>query len=138
MNALYSPVSAPGKSKAKLKLAILNHGYGMKNTEYSFIAKTLVARGFLVASIQHELPGDDPIPTVGKPSEVRRPNWERGVRNILFVIDELKRLRPALDFKNLLVVGHSNGGDTAMLFAEKYPEKAAKIISLDNRRMIII
>jgi predicted dienelactone hydrolase len=134
---LYSPVSASGKSRAKKKLAILNHGYGTKNTEYTFIAETLVARGFLVASIQHEISGDEPIPTVGKPSEVRRPNWERGAANILFVIDELKRIHPGLDFKNLLIVGHSNGGDTAMLFAEKYPEKAAKIISLDNRRMPI-
>jgi pimeloyl-ACP methyl ester carboxylesterase len=135
--ALYSPASVSGKSKAKLKLAILNHGYGMKNTEYSFLAEMLVARGFLVASIQHEISGDEPIPTVGKPSEVRRPNWERSVRNILFVIDELKKIRPRLDFKNLLVVGHSNGGDAVMLFAEKYPPKAAKIISLDNRRMPI-
>lgn len=133
--AVYSPVTR--KSRAKLKFAVFNHGYGMKNTEYSFIAGTLVAQGYFVVSIQHELPTDEPMPTVGKPSVVRRPFWERNVQNILFVIEELKKIRPELDFENLLVAGHSNGGDTAMLFAEKYPEKAARIISLDNRRMPI-
>ena len=109
----------------------------MKNTEYSFIAETLVAQDYFVASIQHELPTDEPMPTIGKPAEVRRPNWERGASNILFVIEELKKSRPELDFKNLLLVGHSNGGDTAMLFAEKYPKRAGKIISLGNRRMTL-
>lgn len=132
--ALYSPVSeSPAKLKSK-KLK-LNHGYGMKNTEYSFIAETLVKHGYFVASIQHELPTDEPMPTVGKPSEVRRPFWERGVQNILFVIEEIKRTRPEIDSKNLLLAGHSNGGDMAMLFAEKHPKRARKIISLDNRRM---
>lgn len=133
---LYSSAPESRKSKApKPKLAIISHGYGMKNTEYSFIADTLVAHGYFVASIQHELPTDAPMPTTGKPAEVRRPNWERGVQNIIFVIEELKRTRPELDFKNLLLVGHSNGGDMTMLFAEHYPKRARKIISLDNRRM---
>lgn len=136
--ALYSPIDEPGKSEAgKLKLAIISHGYGMKNTEYSFIAEALVARGYLVASIQHEIAGDEPMPTIGKPSEVRRPNWERGAANILFVIEELKKTRPKLNFKNLLLVGHSNGGDITMLFAQKYPKTARKIITLDNRRMAL-
>lgn len=135
--ALYQPVSSSGKSKAKLKLAVLNHGYGMKNTEYSFVAETLVAHGYLVASIQHELPTDEAMPTTGEPSIVRRPFWERNVQNILFVIEELKKLKPDLDFKNLLLVGHSNGSDTAMMFAEKYPKSVKKVISLDNRRMVI-
>lgn len=138
--ALYSPApeSAASKTKKpKLKLVVLNHGYGMKNTEYAFIAETLVANGYLVASIQHEIAGDEPMSTVGKPLEVRRPFWERGVQNILFVIEELKKTQPLLDYKNLLLVGHSNGGDTIMLFAEKYPKLARIIITLDNRRMAL-
>lgn len=68
--ALYAPVET---QKKKQKLAIISHGYGMKNTEYSFIAETLIAHGYFVASIQHEIAGDVPMPTIGKPSEVRRP-----------------------------------------------------------------
>lgn len=130
--ALYAPVETQQK---KQKLAIISHGYGMKNTEYSFIAETLVAHGYFVASIQHEIAGDEPMPTTGKPSEVRRPFWERGVQNILFLMGELIKTRRDFDFKNLLLVGHSNGGDMTVLFAEKYPKLVKKIISLDNRRM---
>lgn len=90
-----------------------------------------------MASIQHELPTDEPIATTGKLAETRRPNWERGVENILFVIKELKRTRPELDYKDLLLVGHSNGGDIAMLFAQKYPQRVRKVVTLDNRRMAL-
>ncbi len=69
----------------RLKAAILSHGYGGRNTAYSFIARNLVARGYFVASIQHELPTDAPILTAGPPQVVRRPNWARGAQNILFV-----------------------------------------------------
>jgi predicted dienelactone hydrolase len=135
---LYLPVAEMNVTRAKntkLKFAILSHGYGMKNTEYSFIANNLAARGYLVASIQHELPGDEPPATTGKLSETRRPNWERGVQNILFVIQELRRLKPHLDFEHLLLIGHSNGGDMTMLFAEEHSKLVSKVITLDNRRM---
>ncbi|MGB7921734.1 MAG: alpha/beta hydrolase [Pyrinomonadaceae bacterium] len=136
--ALYLPVTEMNVSKTKkseLKIAIISHGYGGKNTDYSFIANSLVARGYLVASIQHELPSDEPLPTTGNPYKTRKPNWERGVKNTLFVIQELKKTRPNLDYKNLLLIGHSNGGDMSMLFAHEHPNSVRKIISLDNRRM---
>ncbi len=131
--ALYFP--GGWGSKTRLKAAILSHGYGGKNTAYSFIARNLVAHGYFVASIQHELPTDVPIPTVGPPRVVRRPNWERGVQNILFVRQELRKKYPRVDFGQLLLVGHSNGGDVAMLFAQEHPALVRRIVSLDNRRM---
>ena len=137
---LYAPPGAAeghGRRRSKLKLAVISHGYGGKNTDYSFIAANLVAHGYLVASIQHQLPDDEPLPTSGNPYEVRMPNWQRGVGNILFVIRELKTLRPDVDLGSLLLVGHSNGGDTSMLFAREHPKLAREVISLDNRRMPI-
>ncbi|SMB93117.1 conserved hypothetical protein [Hymenobacter roseosalivarius DSM 11622] len=136
--AVYVPGSGAKLSpekRTKLKLAILNHGYGSPHTGYSFIAYNLVAQGYFVASIQHDLPKEAPMPTTGNPQQVRRPYWERGAQNMLFVLQTLKKSNPELDFKNLLLVGHSNGGDMAMLFALKYPKLARNIISLDNRRM---
>ena len=130
---LYLP--ARSGSLRRLKPALISHGYGGRNTDYTFIAQTLVARGYLVASIQHELPTDAPMPTVGNVREVRRPFWERGAQNLLFVRGALLRKFPRLDFGELLLVGHSNGGDTAMLFAETHPTLVARVISLDNRRM---
>ena len=78
-------------TSAKLKPAIISHGYGGKNTAYGFIARHLARRGFYVASIQHEIPGDAPLPITGEPYVTRMPSWQRGVQNILFVLDELKR-----------------------------------------------
>ena len=130
---LYRP--ATSSSTARLKPAILSHGYGGRNTRYSFIAQTLVAHGYLVASIQHELPTDAPMPTVGNVREVRQPFWERDVQNMLFVREALRRKYTSADFSELLLVGHSKGGDSAMLYAEEHPMLVARVISLDNCRM---
>ena len=131
--ALYEP--GEGGRAARPKAAILSHGYGGHNTDYSFIAQNLVAHGYFVASIQHELPTDEPLPTTGNPRQVRRPNWERGVQNMLFVRQVLRRRYPQLDFSQLLLVGHSNGGDLSMLFATEHPALVRRLISLDSRRM---
>lgn len=130
---LYRP--AHSNARSPLKPAILSHGYGGHNTDYTFLAQTLLAHGYLVASIQHELPTDAPMPTTGNVREVRRPFWERGVQNILFVRQALQRKYPRVDFSELLLVGHSNGGDTAMLFAAEHPALVARVVSLDNRRV---
>ncbi len=131
---IYTDTSQPAR---KLKPAILSHCYGGKNTEYDFIASYLATHGYYVASIQHEVSGDEPLPTVGKPYETRMPSWKRGVQNILFVVDQLKKMHPSLDYKQLLLVGHSHGGDTNMLFAQEHPALVHTVISLDNRRMPI-
>jgi predicted dienelactone hydrolase len=47
----------------KLPVAILNHGNTVKFTEYSFLANLFAARGYLVVSIQHDLPTDAPMVT---------------------------------------------------------------------------
>ena len=128
--------SAPGGTRAaQLKVALLNHAYHGRNTEYTFLAKNLVAHGYYVVSLQHELPGDEPLPTTGIPTVVRRPNWERGVQNIQFVLQELRRTRPDLDYHYLLLMGHSNGGDMVALFAQEHPGQVDRLISFDNRRM---
>lgn len=125
----------PAQQLAKPKLAIISHAYGGKNTEYEFIAAYLATRGYYVASIQHELPGDEPLPKSGNPYETRKSSWERGMENILFVIGALKKTRPDLDYRQLLLIGHSHGGDTSMLFAQEHPDLVHTVISLDNRRM---
>jgi predicted dienelactone hydrolase len=123
------------KPDSRQKIIILNHGYGGRNTGYSAIARSLAAHGNLVVSIQHELPGDAPMPTTGPIYEVRKPFWQRGAATILFVIDELKKKWPRLYYDSLVLIGHSNGGDMSMLFAQQHPQLVAKVISLDNRRM---
>ena len=129
------------KVNATAKVVILNHGYGANQggdyLKYSYIANHLASMGYFVASIQHELSTDSLIPTTGIPQIVRRPFWDRGADNILFVINELKKTNPKLDFKNITLIGHSNGGDMVALFPQKYPGIVNKIITLDNRRMAL-
>lgn len=69
--------------------------------------------------------------------ETRLPNWERGVGNILFVLQEFRKLKPSLDWGRPVLIGHSNGGDMTMLFASKYPRLVDKALSMDHRRMVM-
>src|SRR5688572_17415103 len=46
----------------KMPVVILNHGHNVKNDEYSYLAEPLAQLGYLVISIQHQLP-TDPSPT---------------------------------------------------------------------------
>src|SRR3982751_7016049 len=48
----------------KLPLAIISNSNTVKDTEYSFLANVLAARGYLVASIQQDIPTDPPLMTV--------------------------------------------------------------------------
>ncbi|SHH68369.1 alpha/beta fold hydrolase [Bradyrhizobium erythrophlei] len=120
----------------KLPVAIFSNGNTVKNTEYSFLANVFAARGYLVASIQQDLPTDPPLMTkVGMPYVGRRGVYEKGEANILFVLEQLKKLQPNADYDHLTLVGHSNGGDTAMYFAKEHPELVSKVVTLDNLRV---
>lgn len=120
----------------KLPVAIISNGNTVKNTEYSFLANVLAARGYLVASIQQDLPTDPPLMTkVGLPYVGRLEVYQRGEANILFVLGQLKKLQPNADYDHLTLVGHSNGGDIAMFCAQQHPELVSKVITLDNLRV---
>jgi hypothetical protein len=120
----------------RLPVAVISNGNTVKNTEYSFLANVFAARGYLVASIQQDLPTDPPLMTkVGSPYVGRRGVYEKGEANILFVLGELKKLQPNADYDHLTLVGHSNGGDIAMFCARHHPELVSKVITLDNLRV---
>src|SRR5258707_66708 len=120
----------------ELPVAILSHGNTVKHTEYSFIANTFAARGYLVISIQHDLGTDDPMVTkAGEEYVGRRSQYNRGMFNIIWAIDELKKAQPHADYRHLTLVGHSNGGDISMYFAKRHPDLVKKVITLDNLRV---
>jgi pimeloyl-ACP methyl ester carboxylesterase len=119
------------------KVVIINPGYQAENTAYSFFAEKLVEKGYTVISILHDLPTDEPIATSGNIYELRMPAWERGVENVQYVVKEMRQKYPDLQYQNLVLIGHSMGGDISMLFAKKYPEQVSAVISLDHRRMPI-
>jgi hypothetical protein len=120
----------------KLPVAIISNGNTVRNTEYSFLANAFAARGYLVASIQQDLPTDPPLVTrVGLPYVGRLAVYQKGEANILFVLEALRKLKPNADYAHLTLVGHSNGGDTAMYFAMQHPEQVSKVVTLDNLRV---
>ena len=61
--------------------------------------------------------------------------YQKGEANILFVLGELKNRQPNADYAHLTLVGHSNGGDTAMYFAKEHPDLVTKVVTLDNLRV---
>lgn len=120
----------------KLPVAVISNGNTVRNTEYSFLANVLAARGYLVASIQQDLPSDPPLMTkVGMPYVGRRGIYLRCEANILFVLDELQKRQPNADYGHITLVGHSNGGDVSMYVAKQHPELVSKVITLDNLRV---
>jgi hypothetical protein len=120
----------------KLPVAVISNGNTVKNTEYSFLANVLAARGYLVASVQQDIPTDPPLVTkVGLPYVGRREVYEKGEANIQFVLGQLKKSQPNADYDHLTLVGHSNGGDIAMYYAKRHPEAVSKVVTLDNLRV---
>jgi hypothetical protein len=120
----------------RLPIAIISNGNTVKNTEYSFLADVLAARGYLVASIQQDLPTDPPLMThVGVRYVGRQGIYMRCEANILFVLGELQKLQPHAEYDHLTLVGHSNGGDVSMYVANQHPELVSKVITLDNLRV---
>ena len=119
-----------------MPVVIINHGNTVRFTEYSFLTNFFAGRGYLAISIQHDLASDAPLVTKkGEPYVGREPIYERGMANILFAIHEVAKREPHANYKHLTLVGHSNGGDIAMYFAEKHPGMVADVITLDNLRV---
>jgi len=118
-----------------LPVAIVSHGNTVASSEYSFLANMLAARGYLVASIQHDLPTDPPISMKGYPYVGRLPSYERGVANIDFLVSELRKSEPIADYDHLMMVGHSQGGDISVFYAAGHPDSVVKVVTLDNLRV---
>src|SRR5258707_5809304 len=90
----------------------------------------------MTISIQHDLPTDAPMVTkVGEVYVGRLPQIQRGVANIKFAVEEMKKVQPNADYDRLTMVGHSMGGDISMYFAKQYPDEIKKVVTLDNLRV---
>lgn len=103
-----------------------------------FLAEFFTNKGYAFISIQHDILGDnDGLETLDPNAAqaiVRKPLWERGMKNIFFVIAELKKQNLELNFNEFIIGGHSNGGDIAKYFANHHPDLVSHVIALDARR----
>lgn len=120
---------------AKCNVAFVSAGYGVPHTSYQFLSDSLSRLGLLVVAIGHELAGDPPLSVSGNLYETRKENWKRGSDTLKVVRREFSETYPAFDFDNLLLVGHSNGGDISAWLALESPSYVTKLITLDHRRV---
>lgn len=116
-------------------LVIINAGYGCSNTEYSYLAKCFSKLNYLVVAVNHEIQEDPLIPSGENIYELRLPFWENGMQTIDEVGMYVKQHFPSVKLNRINLVGHSNGGDIAVLYATRNPEKVASLITLDHRRV---
>src|SRR6478609_2133420 len=110
-------------------------GVGIDYKSYAYLNEHLAMKGFVVVSIQHNLPSDVSGPTPDEFTVTKSPNWETGVANIKYLLESLPTQYSNVKIKSVTLIGHSNGGDVSMLYASRYPKKLSKVISLDNRRI---
>lgn len=129
------PCNPPKAAAAPCPVALISPGYEGSADAYGFIAALLNARGYLVVGVQHDLPGDAPLPQGGNLWEARSPMWARGAQNLRFAMTELARRYPGFDWRRPLLVGHSMGGDISVWMAREQTHAISGLITLDQRRV---
>ncbi|NRA74264.1 MAG: hypothetical protein HRU36_05990 [Rickettsiales bacterium] len=140
------------KKRDSFSVVIFNSGYQSQEQlanpkeklgcmDYEYLANFFNEKGFAFVSIQHEILGDsDGLETVdsNKPqNDARKHLYERGARNIFFVLDTLKSKFPNFKLNKFVLSGHSNGGDIAKFFANKHSHLISCLILFDARRCFI-
>lgn len=116
-------------------VVMLSGGYGESHLGYQFLVRALQADGFLVICVVHDLPGDAPVATQGNLVQLRLPVWRRGRANLEFVRNTLASGYASYDWRKVILIGHSQGGDISALIATENPDFVASLITLDHRRM---
>lgn len=125
-----------GARAAPRPLAVILPGWGLSPTSYGVFADALVQDGYLVATLGIAVRDDDP-PFLNKGDSIaegRRPLWEIGIGALDAVRAELG-LRGLADLaRPMVLLGHSHGGDIAVTYAERHPDRIRAVLALDNQR----
>ena len=132
-------IHSPGYGGGQQKF--IKYSQGIGNWPYkdnTYLAEFFTNRGYAFISIQHDIVGDaDGLETLDSNAVqaiARKHLWERGMVNIFFCIEELKKQNMSLNFEKFIISGHSNGGDISKYFANHHPELVSYVIVLDGRR----
>lgn len=134
---IHAPASPQACTQARpCPVAILSPGYGLSGSDYAFVTNHLSRMGYLVVALQDSSGGavlDRNAPVAPQVQAMAR----AASRSISTIIDEASVSRPQFDWRNLLLVGHSLGGDTSAQFAADNPNRVSSLISLDSRRVAL-
>ena len=119
---------------APCPVALLSAGYGIGHKEYRFLVEELNRAGWLVVSVEHQLPTDAKLDRNGDIVAQMKPMRRRGVANLHFVQETLSKSHPGYDWRHVTLIGHSLGGDISAERASEGDATITRLITLDNRR----
>lgn len=135
---MYFPADSGTCGRQRIcRTAIIASGYGVRHTEYSFLAQALSQRGYLVLAPQLQLPSDPVLARSGDLYAQRLPVWQSGVLSLQFIREQMAARFPEYDWQQLLLLGHSNGGDIVSLYAQDASRPLTGLITLDHRRVAL-
>jgi predicted dienelactone hydrolase len=112
---------------ANKPLIVFSHGFGSVRTDLRYLAEHLASHGYVVAALEH--PGSNEtsskVVSKGKNRLVEPQEFLDRPRDISFILDELAQLKQTannplqgkLATNNVMVVGYSFGGGTALALA---------------------
>ncbi|NET03088.1 MAG: alpha/beta hydrolase [Sphaerospermopsis sp. SIO1G1] len=101
---------------------VFSHGYGSVRTDLKYLAEHLTSHGYVVAALEH--PGSNFDANQGIDS-LKAQEFVHRPQDVSFVINELEKINQATDnplqgklaTNNIMVVGYSFGGTTALALA---------------------
>jgi predicted dienelactone hydrolase len=112
---------------ANKPVIVFSHGFGSVRTDLRYLAEHLASRGYVVAALEH--PGSNETASKAvkqnKNQLVAPQEFLDRPRDISFILDELEKLNQTannplqgkLATNNVMVVGYSFGGGTALALA---------------------
>lgn len=125
------------QSRSPCEVIFISAGYRVPYEKYNFLTSLLTNFNYLVVSIDHELPSDPPLSRTGDLYETRIENWQRGSKTLELVQDKLSKRFNNYDFKQLTLVGHSNGGDISTWLTNENSSYIKQLITLDHKRVTL-
>lgn len=121
---------------APCPVAVLSPGYGMTGSDYAFVSRYLNEIGYMVVALRDSA-GGVTLDRGGPISEQVQAMARTASQSIAAAADANAPLYPAFEWRRLLLVGHSLGGDSSAQFAADYPGRVSALISLDSRRVAL-
>ncbi|GGB99224.1 hypothetical protein GCM10011572_21470 [Pseudoduganella buxea] len=117
-------------------VAVLSPGYGFAGADYAFVTRQLNGMGYLVMALRDSAGGaqlDRNAPIAPQVQSMARATST----SIAAAVDATAPRFPQFDWRRLVLVGHSLGGDSSAQFAADYPARVTALISLDSRRVAL-
>jgi predicted dienelactone hydrolase len=106
---------------------VFSHGWGSVRTDLRYLAEHLASHGYVVAALEHPGSNETSFKAVnqGKKQLVAPQEFLDRPRDVSFILDELEKLNQTgnsplqgkLATNNVMIVGHSFGGGTALALA---------------------